>query len=84
MVFMLGSSEDAPVSVLAINGGSSSIKFAVYQPEAPLKLSLSGELDRIGSDETTLSWRTLGSEATEQRLDVRDHRAATIGLPDAD
>ena len=43
---------------------------------------MSGELDRIGSDETTLSWRTLGSEPTEQRLDVRDHRAATRELID--
>src|SRR6266542_1896794 len=36
----------APGSILAINGGSSSIKFAVYQAGSPLTPSLSGKLDR--------------------------------------
>lgn len=69
-------------SVLTINGGSSSIKFAVYPPEAPLKPSLSGELDRIGSDETTLSWRTTDGKQTEQRLSARDHRTSMRVLID--
>jgi acetate kinase len=38
----------APASVLAINGGSSSIKFAVYHAGTLPKPSLSGKLDRIG------------------------------------
>jgi len=46
-----------PVSVLAINGGSSSIKFAVYSTAELLKPSLSGKLDRVGLAGTTLSWR---------------------------
>ena len=32
----------APASVLAINGGSSSVKFAVYQADTPLKRLLYG------------------------------------------
>ena len=42
-----------PVSVLAINAGSSIIKFALYEGSLPLTLSLQGQLDRIGLDGTT-------------------------------
>ena len=42
-----------PVRVLAINAGSSSIKFAVYQSVPQLTSSLHGQLDRIGLDGTT-------------------------------
>ena len=45
-------------SVLAINGGSSSIKFAVYPTADLLKPSLSGKLDRVGLTGATLSWQT--------------------------
>jgi acetate kinase len=34
--------------VLTVNGGSSSIKFALYQRDEPLKRSLHGKVDRIG------------------------------------
>src|SRR5439155_12937571 len=51
----------APASVLSINGGSSSIKFAVHQTGTPLTPSLSGKLDRIGSGGMTLSWHTTES-----------------------
>ena len=46
----------APAAVLAINGGSSSIKFAVYRAGTMPTLSLSGTLDRIGRSGPTLSW----------------------------
>jgi acetate kinase len=42
--------------ILAINSGSSSIKFAVYQA-AQLTRSLYGKLDRIGLKGTLLSWQ---------------------------
>ena len=48
-----------PASVLAINSGSSSVKFAVYPTAELLTPSLSGKLDRIGLSETSLSWQTL-------------------------
>ena len=47
-----------PPSVLAINGGSSSIKFAIYRADALSTPSVSGQLDRIGLDGTALSWHT--------------------------
>ena len=35
--------------LLTINGGSSSIKFALYQVGEPLQRGLNGTVDRIGS-----------------------------------
>ncbi len=43
-------------SVLTINGGSSSIKFAVYQAGERLKRGLHGKIDRIGLSGTNLSF----------------------------
>ena len=48
----------APATVLTLNGGSSSIKFAVYQVGDRLTPSLRGKLDRVGGTGTTLSWKT--------------------------
>jgi acetate kinase len=42
--------------VLTINGGSSSIKFAIYAVGEPPRRVLSGQLDRIGSPGTTLTY----------------------------
>ena len=67
----------APASVLAINGGSSSIKFAVYHDGALPKPSLSGKLDRIGSSGTTLSWHTRGSGPGEGQMEIPDDKPAT-------
>ena len=41
-------------SVLTINGGSSSIRFAVYAVGAPLRLELGGKIERIGHSGATL------------------------------
>jgi len=43
-------------SILTINGGSSSIKFAVYKWGQPLLRSLHGSVERIGLSGTTLSF----------------------------
>jgi acetate kinase len=42
--------------VLAVNGGSSSIKFALYQVGEPLQRILSGKIDRIGLSGTSLTF----------------------------
>ena len=72
----------APGSVLAINAGSSSIKFAVYQADAPRKPSLSGKLDRMGAAGTTLSWRATDGASHEGRAEVPDKTPATALLID--
>jgi acetate kinase len=68
-------------SILAINAGSSSTKFALFQVGPQLTSSLHGQLDRIGLDGTTLSWTT-DTESSERRLDASDRAAATRLLID--
>jgi acetate kinase len=70
------------VAVLAINAGSSSIKFALYHAGLPLTVSLQGQLDRIGLDGTTLWWWKAGSTSGERRLDAPERAAATRFLID--
>ena len=43
-------------AVLALNGGSSSIKFALYQPGDPPQRGLHGKVDRIGLRGTTFDF----------------------------
>src|SRR5687768_9895487 len=64
-------------SVLAINGGSSSIKFTVYQAGTRLTPSLSGKLDRVGVGGTTLSWHTTDSSSGDGRMEVTTHEPLT-------
>lgn len=64
-------------SVLAMNGGSSSIKFAVYQAGNQLTPSLSGKLDRAGVGGTTLSWHTTDSSSGDGRMEVTTHESLT-------
>jgi acetate kinase len=65
----------APPSALAINSGSSSVKFAVYQVGSRLKPLLHGKLDRIGLGRTTLSWHTGDIGSGEGHLEVPDRGA---------
>lgn len=48
-------------SILTINAGSSSIRFAFYQTGATLEKQLHGKVDRIGSHDTTLSFAGTGN-----------------------
>lgn len=70
-----------PFSVLAINGGSSSIKFALYQAGTPLKRVLSGNVDRIGLGGTTLSWRAIET-ADEGRVEITTNESGVRPLID--
>jgi acetate kinase len=71
-----------PASVLAINGGSSSIKFAVYQTGTLAKPSLSGKLDRSGRARTTLSWRATQGASFEGHTELPDDKPAPRFLID--
>jgi hypothetical protein len=46
-------------SILTINGGSSSIRFALYEATEPLQRGLSGTIDRIGLRGTNLTFSGL-------------------------
>jgi len=68
--------------VLAINRGSSSIKFAVY-PESLDAPVLSGKLERIGlPDGVFKAWDGARATLADQRLALTDHEAALKTLLD--
>jgi acetate kinase len=69
--------------ILTINGGSSSIKFALYRVEEPLKRGLYGKVDRIGLSGTNLEFNDPSKkQQASQRLDAADHKTAANFLID--
>jgi acetate kinase len=69
--------------VLAINGGSSSIRFAVYEAGETPRRRLDGKIDRIGLSGTNLIVNDpVGKPQTPRRLAAADHRAAVGFLLD--
>ena len=69
--------------ILTINGGSSSIKFAVYPALEPLKRKLYGTVDRIGMSGTSLTFHLPATNQQDSRsLDALDHRSAATLLMD--
>ena len=60
--------------VLALNAGSSSLKFALFEGNAPPVQILSGAIDRIGSPESTFALKLIGGQQAERaRLPAPDH-----------
>jgi acetate kinase len=69
--------------VLAINGGSSSIKFALYAIGGPQKREISGAIDRIGLGGTRLAFDDPEGNRRETReIAASDHRSAANILID--
>lgn len=63
--------------ILTINGGSSSIKFALFDTGNPLKRFLAGKIDRIGSATAQLEIADLVTGQVERRpVDASDHVSA--------
>jgi acetate kinase len=70
-------------AILTINGGSSSIKFALYQVGDPLKRGLDGKVDRIGLNGTNLAFHDAdGKPSASRKLDAADHKSAANFLID--
>ncbi len=70
-------------SILTINGGSSSIKFAVYQIGEPLKRGLCGTVDRIGLSGTNLTFvDSITNRQDSRKLAAPDHKLAASLLID--
>lgn len=65
--------------ILTINGGSSSIKFALFEAEEPPRRVLDGEIERIGLPDSLLRVKRETSEET-QALSAADHRMAVGAL----
>lgn len=70
-------------SVLTINAGSSSIRFALYQAGHTPRLRLDGKIDRIGSSGTKLLVNDpVGKPQIPHRRAALDHREAVGFLPE--
>ena len=69
--------------ILTVNGGSSSIKFALFQADGSLERLLDGRIEGIGSD--SASMRAKGRESSDnftRPVSAPDHRAAVNALMD--
>jgi acetate kinase len=66
------------MTVLSINGGSSSIRFAVYGGGEPPARVLNGKIERIGLAGTTL----IVNESERQAVTAADHQSAASFLMD--
>ncbi len=70
-------------SVLTMNGGSSSIKFALYQVAEPMQRRLYGKVDRIGLNGTNLTFTDpAGKPQGRLSLSASDHISAVNFLID--
>ena len=70
-------------NVLTINGGSSSIRFALFRIEEPLKRGLYGKVDRIGLSGTNLTFHDpTGNRQDNRNLAAPDHKSAANLLID--
>jgi acetate kinase len=68
--------KSASPSVLTINGGSSSVKFALYQVGEPLKRTLHGMIDRIGMSGTSLTFNDLTrNQRGKKYIRCSDHKS---------
>ena len=75
--------DSASPYILAINGGSSSIRFAVYEAGEALRRRCDGKIDRIGLKGTNLVVENAaGKLEAPRRLVLGDHRTAVEFLLD--
>ncbi len=70
-------------SLLTINGGSSSIRFALFDWGEPLRRLLDGKVDRIGLSGTNLAFKeAAGQSQNSHPIDASDRRSAVGFLLD--
>jgi len=70
-------------NLLTINGGSSSIKFALYEGTTPLKRGIYGTVDRIGLSGTNLTFHEADGKSKDTlQLTAADHKSAANSLLD--
>ena len=72
-----------PASVLAVNAGSSSIRFALYDLAKPLLRRLRGKIERIGLSGTRLTVDdSTGTRTQSRAIEARNHGGAASALVD--
>jgi len=70
-------------SLLAINGGSSSIRFALFEEIEPLRRRLAGKVDRVGLSGTNLTFEdSAGTPANRRAINTDDRHSAVTFLLD--
>lgn len=63
---------------LTINGGSSSIRFALYEEGEALRLLLTGKLDRVGLSGTNLTFKDSTGQSQDSRRTVAPSTPAIV------
>ncbi|HWQ89918.1 MAG TPA: acetate/propionate family kinase [Desulfitobacteriaceae bacterium] len=77
------SAKQTHANILTLNGGSSSIKFALYQVGEPLKRMNYGKIDRIGLSGTNLICSdSSGNQQESYTIAASDHRSVVNFLID--
>jgi acetate kinase len=66
--------------ILTINGGSSSIRFALFEMNGSSKRLLDGKVERIGTPEATLSLTAAGKPPSEARIEADKPESAVDAL----
>ena len=74
--------KSASPCVLTINGGSSSIRFAVYEVGETMRRQIDGKIERIGLSGTNLIVNDLVGKPQVRRISAANHRTATGFLLD--
>jgi acetate kinase len=69
-------------NILAVNGGSSSIKFALYSATGELRRRFSGKIDRIGFPDARLTLAGIDEESRSESVDTADHAAGAAAVID--
>jgi acetate kinase len=76
----IASVKQAKASVLTINGGSSSIKFALFYADNTLRRNLAGSLERIGLPDATFVVKGLNKTDNFSRSVTAPNHTAAVGL----
>ncbi len=77
------SAKTANPRILTINGGSSSIKFALFEAGDSHRRILDGKVDRVGLSGTNLTFRNSAGKLQDSRtIDTDDHCSAVVFLLD--
>ena len=67
-------------SLLTINGGSSSVRFALFDIGEPLQLLLDGKVDRIGLSGTNLTFKTAIEQSQNSHTIDASDRDSAVGF----
>jgi acetate kinase len=67
-------------SILTLNGGSSSIKFAIFGADTTTSRKMWGSIDRIGLSDANLSFEDIGGKQGSEGVSAADHGSAAAAL----